>query len=105
VKPRKPTAVETLTRDLESLEPRAIDRLYGLEPLYEPGEGPVGLLPEEFVGFQCTWCGERLETHVDLTGGAQSYVEDCQVCCRPMQLTLELEENGALRALRVERLE
>lgn len=101
----KPNPLESLTRRVASLEPQSIDRLYGLEPVYEPGEGLPGLLPDEFVAIQCPWCGERLETHVDLTEGEASYIEDCQVCCRPMQLALELEENGALRAVQVQRVE
>ena len=35
-------------------------------------------------GFQCAGCGEWNETSVDDSGGMrQSYVEDCQVCCKP----------------------
>jgi hypothetical protein len=35
-------------------------------------------------GFQCAGCGEWNPTNVDASvGGKQSYVEDCQVCCRP----------------------
>lgn len=105
MKPRKSKALESLARDVESLEPSSIDRLYGLEPVYEPGQGVAGLMPDAFVAIQCPWCGERLETHVDLTAGAASYIEDCQVCCRPMQLSLELEDNGALRAVQVQRLD
>lgn len=34
--------------------------------------------------FYCAYCGETNLTFVDLSGGGQqSYVEDCQVCCRP----------------------
>jgi hypothetical protein len=105
VKHRKSKELKALARSVESLEPRSVDRLYGLEPVYEPGQGIPGLLLDEFVAIQCPWCGERLETHVDLTGGEASYIEDCQGCCRPMQLGLELEENGALRAVRVQRVE
>jgi Cysteine-rich CPXCG len=36
------------------------------------------------AGFQCAACGEWNETSVDESSGSvQSYVEDCQVCCRP----------------------
>jgi Cysteine-rich CPXCG len=36
------------------------------------------------AGFQCAGCGEWNETVVDESaGGKQSYVEDCQVCCKP----------------------
>ena len=35
-------------------------------------------------GFQCAGCGEWNETTVDSSAGSkQSYVEDCQVCCKP----------------------
>ena len=35
------------------------------------------------TGFQCASCGEWNETTVDETAGSrQSYVEDCQVCCK-----------------------
>ncbi len=34
-------------------------------------------------GFQCAGCGEWNETSIDeYAGGKQSYVEDCQVCCK-----------------------
>ncbi len=95
-----------LIRRIARPRARDIDELYGLEPVYEPGQGgPPGAQPDEFVAIQCPWCGERLETHVDITAGAQSYVEDCQVCCRPMELTLEFEDNGAFRAIQVRRLD
>lgn len=48
-------------------------------------------------GFQCAGCGEWNETSVDESAGRnQSYVEDCQVCCKPNVLRIsydpELEE-------------
>jgi hypothetical protein len=57
------------------------------------------------VAVQCPYCGERLETRVDLTAGEREYIEDCEVCCRPIEFAIELEDNGALRALRVQRLD
>ncbi len=39
--------------------------------------------------FQCASCGETNETSVDESAGSkQSYVEDCQVCCRPNVLKI-----------------
>ena len=37
---------------------------------------------------------------VDLSAGAQSYIEDCQVCCQPMQISFDLDDDqlGDLRA-------
>jgi hypothetical protein len=41
------------------------------------------------TGFQCAGCGEWNETVVDESAGSrQSYVEDCQVCCKPNVLAV-----------------
>jgi hypothetical protein len=36
--------------------------------------------------IQCPYCGERIEIVVDASAGEQSYIEDCQVCCRPISI-------------------
>jgi hypothetical protein len=105
VKRPKPDHLDTLTRRIADLDANSIDSLYGLEPVYEPGKGLPGLLPEEFVAVQCPYCGERLETRVDLTADEPSYIEDCQVCCRPIEFVLERETNGALLAVKVQRID
>jgi hypothetical protein len=39
--------------------------------------------------FQCAGCGEWNQTTVDESAaGRQSYVEDCQVCCKPNLLRI-----------------
>ncbi|MEM6424353.1 MAG: CPXCG motif-containing cysteine-rich protein [Cyanobacteria bacterium P01_D01_bin.128] len=44
--------------------------------------------------FYCAFCGEPNTTFIDLSAGlTQSYIEDCQVCCRPNQLFLTLDED------------
>ena len=105
VSKRKTRDIDLLTRRIANLDASSIDRLYGLEPVYEPGAGLPGLLPEEFVAIRCPYCGERLETRVDLTADEGAYIEDCQVCCRPIELSIEREDSGALRAVRVQRLD
>ena len=43
------------------------------------------------VSFTCVYCFSTNETIVDTTGGMQQvYIEDCQVCCRPNQLTISV---------------
>jgi Cysteine-rich CPXCG len=105
VKRPKAQELESLTRRIADLDPSSIDSLYGLEPVYEPGKGLPGLLPEEFVAVQCPYCGERLETRVDLTADEPSYIEDCQVCCQPIEFTVEREQSGALLAVKVQRVD
>lgn len=36
--------------------------------------------------IQCPYCGERTEILVDASAGDQRYIEDCQVCCRPISI-------------------
>jgi hypothetical protein len=44
------------------------------------------------TGFQCAACGEWNETTVDESAGRrQSYIEDCQVCCKPNVLRVEYD--------------
>lgn len=41
--------------------------------------------------ISCPYCGEELEVAVDHSVRRQEYVEDCQVCCRPMVLTVTVD--------------
>lgn len=50
----------------------------------------------EFVVVHCPYCGEAFETSVDLSGGSQRYVEDCAVCCKPIEVLLRVGEDGEL---------
>ena len=44
--------------------------------------------------FQCAGCGEWIETTVDESAGSkQQYVEDCQVCCQPMEVFVSVEDD------------
>lgn len=52
--------------------------------------------------IRCPYCGERIDIVLDLSSGGQSYVEDCQVCCQPIQVGFDVED-GALRDVRVDR--
>jgi len=35
-------------------------------------------------------------THVDLSAGSQRYIEDCAVCCRPIEIALRVGDDGEL---------
>lgn len=41
---------------------------------------------EEEVFFDCPFCGAEISMLLDFSAGAQTYVEDCEVCCRPILL-------------------
>jgi len=40
----------------------------------------------EYITVLCPYCGERNEITIERTGTAESYTEDCQVCCCAMQV-------------------
>ena len=86
----------------EPLDPQTIDALYGLEPVLEPGSVDAPN-PTEFVAVQCPYCGESFDTTVDVSAGSFSYVEDCQVCCQPIELVGEVDDEGALAGVAANR--
>lgn len=46
------------------------------------------------VEYTCAFCGESNMTFVDFSAGMQqSYVEDCQVCCQPNVLYVQIDED------------
>jgi hypothetical protein len=86
----------------QRINDRQLDELYGLEPVFEPGgtESPAGTPGgTEFHLVHCPYCGERFETLIDLSAGSASYVEDCQVCCQPIEFRVAVDHAGALEAL------
>ena len=83
-------------------DPCDVDRIYGLEPVLEPGAESNSAL-SEFVELQCPWCSEVFGTAVDLTTGDRTWVEDCQVCCRPMRVTIHLDETGTIAGVSAQR--
>ena len=42
----------------------------------------------------CPCCGEPIVLLVDWSAGAQRYVEDCEVCCRPLEVLLDTAAPG-----------
>lgn len=53
--------------------------------------------------IRCPYCGERFEALVDASAGDAAYVEDCPVCCRPIELQWRLDEEGEAGTLEASR--
>ena len=49
-------------------------------------------LTEKPIG--CPYCGETITILVDDSLPEQQYVEDCQVCCRPIVLSVSADSEG-----------
>ncbi len=43
--------------------------------------------------FNCPYCGEEISMVLDLSAGGQSYIEDCEVCCRPIEIRYAVEDD------------
>jgi transcription elongation factor Elf1 len=47
--------------------------------------------------FQCPYCWEEISMILDASVQEQTYIEDCEVCCNPIELTAAFEENELTR--------
>ena len=48
----------------------------------------------ESTSVQCPSCGEPIELLIDCSIREQCYVEDCEVCCRPINIVATTDETG-----------
>ncbi len=54
---------------------------------------------QDEASYICGSCGEAVVVPVDLSAGsAQTYVEDCPVCCRANVIQLEIGPQGEISA-------
>jgi len=42
----------------------------------------------------CPYCGESIDVLLDPNESDQSYIEDCQVCCRPIMFNFTTDVDG-----------
>jgi hypothetical protein len=40
---------------------------------------------------------------LDLTDASRCYIEDCQICCRPIEVRIEVSEQGELDSVSTSR--
>jgi transcription elongation factor Elf1 len=51
------------------------------------------------VEITCPYCGERFGLEVDTGGGpVQLYTADCEICCKPIAIRIEIAGNGEVSA-------
>jgi len=46
------------------------------------------------TSINCPYCGEKIEVLIDCSIEQQEYIEDCQVCCRPIRFNVLINECG-----------
>lgn len=48
----------------------------------------------ETASLQCPYCWESIEVVVDCSVSEQDYIEDCSVCCRPIVISVWVDDEG-----------
>lgn len=44
--------------------------------------------------LDCPYCGESIQMVIDCSVSGQDYIEDCQVCCRPINIYVTVEDEN-----------
>ena len=52
------------------------------------------MLPTERIN--CPYCGEPIEILVDDSVEHQQYIEDCSVCCRPINVEVSIDADDVV---------
>ena len=50
---------------------------------------------QEILSVQCPYCGETISVLIDCSIVQQEYIEDCHVCCRPIDFSVTVDEDGS----------
>lgn len=46
------------------------------------------------TSLQCPYCGELISVVIEVLDEDQEYIEDCQVCCRPIVFDISVSIDG-----------
>jgi len=49
------------------------------------------------ISTDCPYCGESIELIIDDSVDSQQYVEDCFVCCRPINVSIAVDHDGNIQ--------
>ncbi len=58
---------------------------------------------EEYF-FQCPYCWENISMLFDNSVAAQTFIEDCEVCCNPIEIKIAFE-NFELKEIDVQSID
>ncbi|MBT8091977.1 MAG: CPXCG motif-containing cysteine-rich protein [Gammaproteobacteria bacterium] len=48
---------------------------------------------------ECPYCGEKIDVLIEPSAEQQNYIEDCQVCCRPIDFAVAGDAIGSLTVI------
>lgn len=55
----------------------------------------------EEYDIDCPYCGETINILIDCSVPDQQYVEDCQVCCSPILISVSLDADSNIETVSV----
>jgi transcription elongation factor Elf1 len=46
--------------------------------------------------FNCPYCVQKISMLIDLSVSSQNYVEDCEICCHPIEVSYQVEDDDVV---------
>ena len=53
------------------------------------------------LSIECPHCGETFSLALDASEGSAEFTVDCEVCCRPMTLSVRINDDGEFEGVDV----
>ena len=54
----------------------------------------MNALEDKYIS--CPYCGETIHILIDCSIPSQHYIEDCQVCCQPINFSVSVSHDGEI---------
>lgn len=80
------------------LLPRNCNRKWFIEPERRKEKSHAHAAESEFMEyfFICPYCWEEISMVLDTSVRRQAYVEDCEVCCNPIEVRYVVDDEGGI---------
>lgn len=62
-------------------------------------------MSEQEISSQCPYCHSSITFLCEVFSGPQTYIEDCEVCCKPIQISYETDEEEGIVGFQARRLD
>jgi len=56
---------------------------------------------QDAISIECPHCGETFSLALDTSEGSAEFTIDCEVCCRPMTVSVRISADGELEGVDV----
>jgi transcription elongation factor Elf1 len=56
---------------------------------------------QDALAIECPHCGQTFSLVLDTSEGSAQFTADCEICCRPMTVSVRINDDGELEAVEV----